>query len=143
MRRSIGAVACAAVVVVAGGCKTGSDVDAGRPAYPTEIRQEVVLDVQVVRNDTEITMTNTTARSIGRSLLWVNGWYSREIEGFGVGQTLTLNLYEFKDQYGTPFRGGGFFATERPERVVLAQVEPLEGDSKELIGLVVVGRSED
>ena len=138
---AIAAMAAAAFVVA--GCKTGSRVDAGLPEYPGNLRQSVVLNVQVVRDDTNITMTNTTARSIGKARMWVNGWYSYDIDGFGVGQTLTLNLYDFKDPYGTAFRAGGFFATERPDRLVLAQLEPLEIEPRELLGLVVVGRSEE
>jgi len=149
-KRWVSAAALAATVTVAvmgvgglGGCRTGSRVDAGLPEYPNQVRQATVLDVQVVRDDTHITMTNTTARSIGRARMWVNGWFSHDIEGFGVGQTLTLNLYDFKDPYGTTFRAGGFFATERPENLVRAQIEPLDVEPRELLGLIVVGRTED
>ena len=135
------AAACALGPV---GCReSGSRIDAGGPLYPIELRQATVLDIQVVRDDTRITMTNTTARAIGKSRMWINGWYSREIEGLGVGESLTLDLYDFRDPYGTQFRAGGFFATERPDRVVLAQIEPLDVEPRELIGLVVVGRSEE
>lgn len=149
-KRWVSAAALAATVAVGlmgmgwlGGCQTGSRVDAGLPEYPNQVRQSAVLDVQVVRNDTHITMTNTTARSIGKARIWVNGWFSHDIDGFGVGQTMELNLYDFKDPYGTAFRAGGFFATERPESLVRAQIEPLDVEPRELLGLIVVGRSED
>lgn len=143
-QRVVAAVAgMMAAAVVLGGCTSGSRVDAGLPEYPIELRQTKVLDVQVVRDDTHITMTNTTARSIGKARMWVNGWYSHDIEGFGVGESLTLSLFDFKDAYGTPFRAGGFFATERPDRLVLAQLEPLDVEPRELLGLVVVGRGDE
>lgn len=147
--RTIARAAAAAVFAAIGargltGCaESGSRIDAALPTYPVELRQSTVLDIQVVRDDTHITMSNTTARAIGKARMWINGWYSREIDGLGVGQSLTLNLYDFRDPYGTQFRAGGFFATQRPDRVVLAQLEPLEVEPRELIGLVVVGRSEE
>jgi hypothetical protein len=144
-RTTVGLVACGIAGAIAlGGCtQTGSRVDAGLPEYPAELRQTTVLNIQVVRDDTDITMTNTTARAVGKARLWVNKWFSREIEGLAVGETVTLNLYDFRDPYGTQFRAGGFFATERPDRLVLAQLEPLEVEPRELLGLVVVGRSEE
>ena len=141
--RRLAAVMAAGAVTLLAGCRTGSRVEAGLPMYPDDAVQTSVMDVQVVRDDTHITMTNTTARSIGRARMWVNGWYSREIDGFGVGETLRLNLYDFKDAYGTPFKAGGFFATERPEKLVLAQIEPLDVEPRELLGLIVVGRSDE
>lgn len=136
-------VLAATVFAGVSGCRSGSDVETAGPVYPDAVLQSRVLDVQVVRDDTVITLTNTTARGFGPSRLWVNGWYSLEIEGFAVGQTLTLSLHDFKDRYGTTFRAGGFWATRRPERLVLAQIEPLGVEPRELIGLVVVGRGEE
>jgi hypothetical protein len=67
--------------------------------------------------------------------MWVNQWFSRPFPGLAVGQTIEIPLAEFKDKYGETFRAGGFFAVNRPTRVVLAQLE-LEN---EMLGLVVVG----
>lgn len=143
MRLAIAVVLVAAAALGTAGCHSGSDVETAGPVYPDAVLQSRVLDVQVVRDDTVITMTNTTARGFGPSRLWVNGWYSLEIEGFAVGQTLKLSLHDFQDRYGTAFRAGGFWATRRPERLVLAQIEPLDAEPRELIGLVVVGRGEE
>ncbi|MBX3404045.1 MAG: hypothetical protein KF699_11605 [Phycisphaeraceae bacterium] len=142
-RSGIAMVLAAAMLAGLSGCRSGSDVEASGAVYPDAVLQSRVLDVQVVRDETQITLTNTTARGFGRSRLWVNAWYSAEIEQFGVGQTLNLSLHDFKDRYGTPFRAGGFWATRRPERLVLAQIEPLEAETRELIGLVVVVRGDD
>ncbi|MBX3386693.1 MAG: hypothetical protein KF768_08995 [Phycisphaeraceae bacterium] len=135
---------CPMLALILAGClndgaRSHSDVDrTDRPVYPDELRQEMVLDVQVIRDGTRIRLTNTTAKEFGASRLWVNRWFSREIDGFGVGQTLDLSLAEFRDRYGEPFRAGGFFATRRPDR--LAQVQ-IESDGR-LLGLVAIPEKE-
>jgi len=108
------------------------------PEYPDR-NQAKTLDIQVVRDETTIRLTNTTARGFGPSRMWVNRWYSKAIEKLDVGQTLELDLWEFRDQYGEPFQAGGFFATRKPERLVLAQLQTGE----DVYGLVVVGRAEE
>ena len=79
-------------------------------------------------------MTNTSARAFGPSTLWINASHSREIDGFAIGESLTLDLRSFVDEYGNTFRAGGFFATRRPHDLVLAEIET--GDS-ERFGLIV------
>jgi hypothetical protein len=95
--------------------------------YPGDLPLVEVLDVQVQRDEVWITMTYTSARSFGPSTLWINGAYSREIRGFEPGQTLTLLLNEFRREDGKRFRAGGFFATELPSDLVLAEIEAEEG----------------
>lgn len=109
------------------------DIEEG-PTYPGT-QQTRVLDVQVFRDETQIRFTNTSARTFGPCRMWLNQWYSRELDGLAAAETVTLNLGEFRDRYGAPFRAGGFFATERPDRLVLAQIE----ENNEIVGLVVVG----
>jgi hypothetical protein len=117
------------------GCVRSLEITEG-PIYPELATANATLDVQVARDVTELAFTNTTAATLGPGRLWVNRWYSRECPAVPVGQSIRLDLYEFKDRYGTPFRGGGFFASERPDRVVLVELEPTS--SKALQGLVVV-----
>lgn len=93
------------------------------PQYPP-VKQPRVVDVQVLRDETEVTMTNTTAAELPPGLLWINAWFSVPFDGLRIGQTVTLRLASFTDRFGTPFRAGGFFATELPDRVVLAQLQP-------------------
>jgi hypothetical protein len=93
------------------------------------------VDIQVFRHGTIIRFTNTTARSFPAGRMWLNQWYSREIPPLGVGEKMQLSLREFKDQYGESFRAGGFFATRRPAKLVLAQLDV----DDELVGLVVIG----
>ncbi|MFU8827872.1 MAG: hypothetical protein ACNA8P_00380 [Phycisphaerales bacterium] len=126
-------------VVQFAGCARGLssvDLDAGR-LYPQDKIQNEVLDVQVVRDMARISITNTTGRDFGRSILWLNQEFSKEIPSWAVGETILLDLSRFENQYGARFRAGGFFATERPKNVVLAQLET-QDDSQSLLGLIVV-----
>ncbi len=128
-------VVCCAVMP---GCRLFDDgvVEGAGVLYPSGKEQLATADVQVTRDVTTIEMTNTSARSFERGRLWLNSYFSREIDGFGVGETLRLDLYDFVDEYGERFRAGGFFATDPPEDLVLVQYE--EAGSTGLIGFVVV-----
>lgn len=106
--------------------------------YPTAIHHTASIDIQVFRHDTDIEFTNTTARAFGPSTLWLNGRFSHPVDALAIGQTLKLPLKSFKDEFGEPFRGGGFFATQRPERLALAELQT----GNDLLGLVVVGNEE-
>lgn len=130
--RAIAGLLAGAAAALAG-CAHGPNPDLAGPSYP-ELAQTATLDIQVVRHETDIRLTNTTASSYKSCRLWLNRWYSRPIERLDVGQTLTLSLWDFHDEYGESFEAGGFFATRRPEKLVLAQLET----GGELLGLVVV-----
>lgn len=135
------AAVLAGAAAMATGCAHRADpnlASGGGLEYP-ERPQAATLNVQVVRDETVIRMTNTTARAFGPSRLWINRWYSRPIDKFDVGQTLELSLWDFRDQFGEPFEAGGFFAVRKPYRLSQAQLDT--GD--ELLGLVVVARGEE
>ncbi len=104
--------------------------------YPGAKRIDRVVDAQVLREETEIVLTNTTAAALPPGRLWLNNWYSREFEGLAIGETVTLGLSGFRDEFGGGFRAGGFFATRAAEPVVAAQVEPADGSP--LIALLVI-----
>ena len=101
--------------------------------YPSMLQGEV-LDVQVFRIGTRIRLTNTTAKSLPAGTLWLNRWYSQEIDTLAPGGSISLSLKKFEDRFGEPFRAGGFFATRIPDLVFLAQLETED----ELFGLIVV-----
>ena len=100
---------------------------AGR-AYPEFLARDEPLDIQVFRDETQITITNTTASSYGACWIWINAWYGRSIDGLEIGEEITLKLNSFKDEYGEAFRAGGFFAAERSEALVLAELETTQTD---------------
>lgn len=120
------------------GCAPTRDPNLAGPVYPETKSQSRMLDIQVVRTQTTIRLTNTTARAFGTSRLWINRWYSREIPALAVGQTIELDQASFRDQYGEAFRAGGFFATREPQRVELVQLETADG----MLGLVAVGKND-
>lgn len=142
MKRStqvVGGLVLAAAGVI-GGCRAGgSQGQAVGRVYPREVPKGEVLDIQVIREGTSIVFTNTTARAMGPSTVWVNMRFSRAIDGLGVGESKELDLREFKDEFGEVFRAGGFFATEAPQPVVLVQIEAPKADgSPEMLGMIVV-----
>lgn len=102
--------------------------------FPLEKPRGAQLGIQVIRSETHITLTNTTAQSFGPSTLWVNRWYSRPIDGLAVGETLHLGLSSFRDNASERFSAGGFWATQQPTRLVSADLET----DGELFGLVVI-----
>ncbi len=143
-RRSLKSVARLALLsaCVAGvwGCSsTPTTVEHAR-IFPRDVVRGPTLDIQVFRRSQQIEFTNSTAHSYGASTVWLNGRFSLPIDGLAVGQTLTLDLRSFRDQYSEAFRAGGFFATEKPDRLVLAQLETRGADDHPvMLGLVVVG----
>ena len=120
-----------------GGCSSGPATPG--PLYPRDLRQSETLNIQVFRTTKHVEMTNTTARSFGPSRLWLNARYSHPVESFAAGASLKYPLEEFVDELGDIFRGGGFFATEIPERLVLTQLEVPGPEGKPvLLGFIVV-----
>jgi len=130
-------VLAAALLGALTGCASGPA--APGPLYPVELRQTRTLDVQVFRSAKHVQFTNTTAEPFGESRVWLNARYSTDISGAAPGESITLPLDSFVDEHGDIFRGGGFFATEIPERLVLAQLETLDENRRlVMLGLVVV-----
>jgi hypothetical protein len=125
----------ALLVAALAACHSAPSTITEGPVYPDKIERGPTLNIQVFRGTTQLEFTNTTARSIPPCRLWLNAWFSVDLNGLEVGQTLRLPLRDCRDRYGVSFRGGGFFATELPERLALAE---LQLDNK-LLGLVVVG----
>lgn len=130
---------CAAVF--GPGCASSHEIKQGL-TYPSTVKRGATLDIQVFRRETKIELTNSTARSFGATTLWLNGRFSRKIDGLAIGQTLTIPLREFKDEFGESFRGGGFFAAQKPELLALAEIESVDTTPPTMFGLVVVGNDE-
>ncbi|MBY0113083.1 MAG: hypothetical protein K2Y21_09690 [Phycisphaerales bacterium] len=130
---SLAAAACVA------GCSSTAPVDYARP-YPKELPPGPVLDVQVFRRDKTLEFTNTTGAALGPGTLWLNRRFSRPVkEPIGVGKSVAIRLDEFRDEFGDPFKPGGFWASENPDSVALCQLEIApEGQKAQMIGLVTV-----
>lgn len=133
-RRTAAWVAAAGALAGAlGGCASRPVVEG--PPFPDGLEQTRVLDVHVLRDGTQMKLTNTSSRSFGPVRVWVNRWYGLDVASLKVGETLTLELGDFTDRFGQPFRAGGFFASETADPLVQVQVQ----EGGELIGLIVVG----
>lgn len=111
--------------------------------FPATTPQSSVADVHVFRDGTSIRLTNSTGRSFGPCVLWINRAFSRELPGLAVGETLELDLREFVDEHGARFRAGGFFSTEPPKRVVLVQIaETAQDGATTLTGFIAIAEAE-
>jgi hypothetical protein len=120
------------------GCAAEREIVEREP-YPAAVPQGPTLDIQVVRHATDLELTNTTARTLGPSTIWLNRWNSRRIEGLAPGENLRIPLREFLDRYGEPFRPGGFWAIEQPDRLGVVEIQTAgEGGAEVMLGLVVV-----
>lgn len=125
-----------ALGLVFGACSGPRMVSYARP-YPAAKTQAETVDLQVTRDETEISLTNTTAHSYPASTLWLNRQWSYPLEPLSIGESKTLALKKFRNEYAEKFRAGGFFATERSDRLVQAQ---LELDDR-MVGLVVIAEA--
>jgi hypothetical protein len=123
------------------GCRSAPQQVEYARAFPEPWQQTRVLDIQVFKRTTTVEFTNTTNQAFGPSTLWLNQRFSLPIDGLAVGETKSLRLKDFRDEFSEPFRDASFFATEIPDRLVLVQLEPQRaepGAETELIGMIVV-----
>ncbi|CAN5680015.1 hypothetical protein BH11PLA1_BH11PLA1_20340 [soil metagenome] len=132
-QRALALPICLAALSLPGACAGGPQI-VGGPEYPVRFQARTV-DVHVVRDTTDVTLTNTSGGALPAGRMWVNAWFSRDFDALPVGATRTYNLFDFKDRFGVAFNGGGFFSTQRPDRLVQCQV----ATERETIGLVVIG----
>lgn len=102
-------------------CAGGAGAEA--VSFPVGDRRAEVLDIQVLREGTNIRMTNATALPLGPGRLWLNEWYSHPVESFAPGQTVVLPISRFIDEAGVRMEAGGFFATKSPTPIVAAHFE--------------------
>lgn len=136
---TLGLIALAALALP--GCLRSATIIEREP-YPKNYTTIEPSNIQIYRQGRSITLTNTTATNFGPSTIWLNRWFSRDIEALDIGQTLTLSLVDFKDEYDDHFKGGGFFATTAPERIVHAELETQLDTDRVLLPLIVVGQRE-
>ena len=95
-----------------GGCHGAPKAVANGRAYP-DMKQKEALNIQVFRRTKTIEFTNTTAREFGPSTLWLNGRFSRTIDGLAIGQSMTLpGMKEFLDEFS--FASSGVVVSSRP-----------------------------
>ncbi len=108
------------------------------PAYPETITRGLVFDVQVFRDVDKLTFTNSTPTDFGPSVIWLNKRFSSPIGSIAPGETITMDLHFFVDEWGETFRTGGFFAQRDPAPVVLVEIETIEVQDSVMHGFVIV-----
>ena len=121
--------------VALSGCASDQVPFEVRP-YPGGQGQLMLDEAQVQRSGIRLRVVNGSSQAIGPGTMWVNQEFSHPVASIGAGATVELDLSEFRNEFGERFRAGGFWATERPKRLGLVQVEPPSGGM--LIGLVVI-----
>jgi len=128
------------LMVPIGGCQLFNERMTAEPhsAYPEDIQEGEVFDVQVFREIAMLKFTNTTTRDFGDSVVWLNKRFSLAIPGFVSGETVELDLHNFVDEFGDTYRAGGFFAQRDPAPVVLVQIETVDKEEPTLFGFVIV-----
>lgn len=141
-RHMMSVVSLAATALLTSGCRSIPEAVPYARAFPESAVQQEVLDIQVFRDETHVEFVNTTGREFGKSTLWLNQRYGYPIELIGVGDYVKIALEDFRDEYSDKFRDASFFATETPERLMMAQIEtsdPANEGKSVLLGLIVVG----
>jgi hypothetical protein len=128
-------------VSVQSGCtrKTYDPAWATQP-YPTELHTTTTADMQVFRKGTDLQIVNSTAHSYSEFDLWINQRYVRHVDSLPAGESVTLSLWDFKDEYGDRFYAGGFFRTREAQVVRLVEIQ--RGEGQPLLGLIAI-RSEE
>lgn len=109
-----------------GACGTGYRPDLAME-YPSGVTRAGEADIQVYRRETKILLANSSSRDFSGKRLWLNQEFSRVVERFAPGETIEFSLNDFYNEYGEPFRAGGFFATEPPSDLVKAEFELPDG----------------
>lgn len=126
------------------GCAMFTNEEPGAEAwaapYPETADRPGTLDIQVFRENTRISLTNTTPRALPAGRIWLNRRFSHPVDELAAGESIDLSLLGFVDEFGEVFRAGGFFATIQPDPVVLVEWgrEGEGEEAAELIGLVIV-----
>ncbi|MCC6908870.1 MAG: hypothetical protein IT430_13080 [Phycisphaerales bacterium] len=134
--RMAAAAAMSAAVLFQASCMSGGRLTEGTEPRPYPYDAEILrtLDVQIFRDGSHIELVSHTTQSLDDFDLWLNERYLRHIDHLPPGGSLKLSLYEFLDEFGEPFRGGGIWSTNLPEPVVKAEVQTAEG----LVGLIPI-----
>lgn len=109
-------------------------------AYPSELPQSQVVDIQVFRDGGELIVVNATPQSFENFDIWVNRRYMLRVDRLDAGTTRRFWFGDFFDLWGETPVAGGFFRTERPTPAVLVQLQI--GERSPLLGVVSIPEEE-
>ena len=100
MRRTVYRVILAGILATLVGCTIQPPTNGAARPYPENLQQLETLNIQVFRKTAHIELTNTSARDFGPSTIWINGQFSRDIDGLEIGQSIRLPLASFQNEFG-------------------------------------------
>lgn len=125
---------CATGVV---GCYNPSpDPTLATASYPMELHKAISVPIQVIRDEQHIEIINSTAVDYENTVLWINQRFSAPIPPMPAGSSIRFNLWNLNDAYGEQLHAGGFWRTNRPTPIVIAELQ-LSEDTP-LVGLIVI-----
>lgn len=131
------AIAATALLLLApAGCQRYPyDPNKATRAYPAELRQIEVQDIQVIPDigNGKITIVNASPNTYTNFDLWLNRRYMRHIPELKAGQRLELDIESFWDERGEGPFPGGWFRYYQPTPIVLTQIQT--GPDQPLLGL--------
>jgi hypothetical protein len=112
------------IALTLAGCQTVAyEPQKATRAYPRELAQGSVAQVQVIPGPHSIRLVNATATSYADFDLWLNQRYVTHVDALSSGQTLEVPLDRFWDERGEgPFQGG-WFRYYQPTPIVLVQAQ--------------------
>ncbi len=128
------------VLLVTGCERVHYDPGMATRTYPHALHQPNSVDIQVFRKGPILEIVNSTATTYRNCDVWINQRFVSHLGRLGAGETVQLSLWDFWDERGDRFSGGGFWRTRpvTPVRLVQLQVN----DQEPLVGLIMI-RQED
>ena len=136
MRIILATIAIGCLTVFFGCHNPGGNPSLATPAYPMELHSATSVPIQVMRHEEILEIVNSTATDYNNAVLWINQRFSAPLQPLLAGSTIQFNLWNLYDPYGEQLNAGGFWRTDRPTSVVIAELQTSE--NAPLVGLVVV-----
>lgn len=127
IRPALSVLLTASAVTALAACETvRRDPTKATRAYPFELKQERVSDIQVFNDGDAMLIVNATVESWSNADIWLNQRYMHHIDRLDSGQTLRIPLEDFWDARGEgPFPGGLLrYYPPTPIRLVQIQTGP-------------------
>ena len=120
------------------GCQAPSaDISNATGQYPFDLHTTNSISIQVIRDQEYVKIVNSTANDFPNSMLWINQQYNQSLPPMQAGSTIRVNLWNCYDSLGAQFNAGGFWRTDEPTTLVIAELQ--QGDTQPLVGLLVIG----
>ena len=119
--------AALALAALSAGCETMRyEPTKATRAYPANLPQARVAEVQVFNDGDAMLIVNATVETWSNVDIWLNQRYLKHVDALAAGQTLRIPLGEFWDVRGEgPFPGGLLrYYPPTPIRLVQIQTAP-------------------